>query len=615
MLAWEMSPNGNESASDVPTGADHWRPRLACASSRQSANPQCVPSLALKGIDNRLSASFLFMGPDTLPDRDGRTAMQSDPRVTSIVEFIKSDPALHCYYLLHFPECGDSPLLYSYDLFLFWFISFGRRTYNHPLAIPAAIREAIASPRTTGSNRLMEFVLATTAGKIVDRKEALARYYFQALPKFGLGPFLSRAEMGQFNRGGLLAELAHLAQTLEMRGINTETEISNLFYQLDRLTRTIPPTNVPSISIVGFHRSILGLGEDARSLFECLLDSGINPELVDVSPSTLEPYQPSSAYRAFEALRPNSSVVIFCMPMFEMARVICTLGLLRPPQGQYWIGYWPWETSALPPDWTRAFTFVDEVWCSSQFLYKTYRRYTQKPVVYIPLNVSVPSASRPTDVGELFGSKFTFICVFDFNSRIQRKNPLGAIYAFRAAFPNGTENVQLILKTLHGERQPEDFDAVYAAIGEDERIIIVDGPLSRQEVCWLIQSSQAYLSLHRSEGFGRCLAEAMLLGTPVVGTGWSGSSDFLNEDTGFPIRYRLQEVGAPDYPFAAGEWAEPDIEHAADVMRELYRRGAINPRITSNAKAAVTKLFSRASVSSKLVDRIVAIGRELERGN
>jgi glycosyltransferase involved in cell wall biosynthesis len=528
-----------------------------------------------------------------------------------VANFITSDPALYSYYLVRCDEHVQKDTFESYFRFLLWMILVGRNDYRHPLLIPKAIRDIVSYPNDQGRHPLMNVVLSSMVGEVENRDQARAQYYFHALPKFALGPFVSRAELVEFKRAGGVKEFARLAAAYDPRGADSLAEHAHLADQLNRLASAKPIAALPSVSIVGFHRSVLGLGEDARTLFDCLLDAGIVAELVDVSPSSLEQFDCSHIYGAFEASRPNASVVIFCMPIFEMMRIICTLGLARASR-QYWVGYWPWETTALDPGWTRSFEFVNEVWASSQFLYKMYGSQTNKPVFHVPLNVHIPVPMRPEEIGSLLDSKFNFISVFDFNSRIERKNPLGAIAAFRAAFPKGTEDTQLILKALHGKCRPDDFDTVQDAMVDDERIFLIDRSISRPEVCWLIQNSQAYLSLHRSEGFGRPLAEAMLLGTPVIGTGWSGSSDFLNDDTAFPIRYKLRPVVPTEYPFAAGEWAEPDIDHAADVMRRLYQQGGASPNITANAKRTVTKLFSRMSVSAKLVDRIRAIGHVLE---
>jgi glycosyltransferase involved in cell wall biosynthesis len=536
-------------------------------------------------------------------------------------KFIKSDPALHSYYVLQMagrdePQCDT---IESYCRFLVWFILEGRKRYQHPLVIPQAIRGAMTSLTFEGRHLLMNLALTSTFGAITDDDEALARYYFHSVPQFGLGSFISHAEMNAVKARSPLTHLSRLAEAVEQSGSGA-VKPCELLNQYGRLALASTTVDLPSVSIIGFYKSVLGLGEDTRSLFDCLLDAGVTPELIDVSPQSLEPFAGARAYSAFETsrpngpletLRPNGSIVIFCMPAFEMMRLVCTLGV-TPAQGQYWIGYWPWETTALHASWLRAFEFVDEVWASSIFLREVYSRQTQKRVSHIPLNVHVSAPREPDEIGALLASKFTFLCVFDFHSQIERKNPIGAISAFRAAFPRKTENVQMILKTLHGERRPDEFNAVRAAMDEDERILLVDGALGRAEICWLIQNSQVYLSLHRSEGFGRPIAEAMLLGTPVIGTGWSGNSDFLNEETGFPVRYRLRPVGPTEYPFAAGEWAEPDIEHATDVMRRLYQSGGASHKITLRAKEVVTKLFSRPSISAKLIERLTAIGRAMK---
>jgi len=207
-----------------------------------------------------------------------------------------------------------------------------RKQYQFPIVIPQAIREAIASPNADGRHILMEFALAAVdAGD--DHREPLARYYLEAVPKFGLGPFISRSEIVALQKNLILTETESKAENDKNVSLGT----SEL---LGRLGKASPFPMAPSVSIVGFHRSVLGLGEDARSLFECLLEAGIGAELIDVSPRALEAYESSDKYLAFEASRPTGAVVIFCMPVFEMMRLICTQGL-APSGGQYWIGYWP----------------------------------------------------------------------------------------------------------------------------------------------------------------------------------------------------------------------------------------------------------------------------------
>jgi glycosyltransferase involved in cell wall biosynthesis len=151
---------------------------------------------------------------------------------------------------------------------------------------------------------------------------------------------------------------------------------------------------------------------------------------------------------------------------------------------------------------------------------------------------------------------------------------------------------------------------VQEAIEGEDRIVLIDGALSKSEVNGLIGASQAYVSLHRSEGFGRPIVEAMLLGVPVIATGWSGNSDFLNPRTGFPVRYRLRKIAEGEYPWAAGEWAEPDLDHAATLMRQLCENGGARPALVKAARRTVTRLFSRAEISKKLCNRLKAIQKK-----
>jgi glycosyltransferase involved in cell wall biosynthesis len=545
--------------------------------------------------------------------------MLSRDHRSQVTDFIKSDPAIYSFYLLKCDQHSQKDTLESYCRFLLWLILAGRKEYKYPLVIPKAIRDIVSSPNSEGRHLLMDVALSSMVGEIKDGHEARARYYFHALPKFALGPFVGRAEIVEFNRSGTILALARLAATFNRQGGDSSAETAHLVNQLARISSAVPTPTMPSVSIVGYHRSVLGLGEDVRSLFDCLLDAGVTAELIDISPmarldsgdeAVLARFNRAHIYKAFESSRPNGSVVIFCMPVFEMMRTICMLGLV-PTRQQYWIGYWPWETTELSPGWINAFEFVSEVWASTRFLYETYSKQTRRPVFHIPLNIQVLAPIEPDGIGSLLGSKFTFLSIFDFNSRIERKNPLGAIAAFCRAFPKKTENVQLVLKAIHGERRSDNFDVVRKAADEDKRIVLKNEVLSGEEICWLIQNSQVYVSLHRSEGFGRPIAEAMLLGTPVIATGWSGSTDFLSEETGFPIGYRLRPVAPSEYPFAAGEWAEPDIGHAAAVMRHLYERGGASPNIVLNAKRLITKLFSRTSIGTKLVERLVAIDQVL----
>jgi FkbM family methyltransferase len=186
----------------------------------------------------------------------------------------------------------------------------------------------------------------------------------------------------------------------------------------------------------------------------------------------------------------------------------------------------------------------------------------------IPVPVRDPLAGRAPEPRTPDGVT-RFLFVFDHNSIFERKNPLAAIEAFTTAFPERTD-VRLVLKTINAGKHPGDSERLRMAVARDERIELIEGYLSADEVARLFASADGYLSLHRSEGFGLTVAEAMAHGLPVVATDYGGTSEFLTAETGWPIPYRLVDVGPGNEPYPRdAQWAEPDVAAAAAALREI----------------------------------------------
>ena len=170
-----------------------------------------------------------------------------------------------------------------------------------------------------------------------------------------------------------------------------------------------------------------------------------------------------------------------------------------------------------------------------------------------------------------------FLFVFDHNSVFDRKNPMAAVAAFQRAFPgrpagapDAPAGARLVIKSINGDKHPADRERLRAAAAGDGRIELIEGYLDAGEVHKLYASADCYLSLHRSEGFGLTVAEAMAHGLPVIATGYGGTGEFLTTDTGWPVPYRLVPVGPANPPYPADAlWAEPDLDAAAGAMREV----------------------------------------------
>jgi glycosyltransferase involved in cell wall biosynthesis len=248
----------------------------------------------------------------------------------------------------------------------------------------------------------------------------------------------------------------------------------------------------------------------------------------------------------------------------------------------------------MPRDWLAWAALMDEIWVSSRFIQETFARALPgKPVRYVPLPVPEPAASARgrADFG-LDAGRFTVLAAFDLSSHWARKNPLGAIAAFQRAFPGG--EAQLVLKVGGGEQRAEHLAQLHAATRGMAHVRILTETLPAADLAALIRCCDALLSLHRSEGLGLFIAEAMWLGTPVVATAWSGVLDMLDAENALLVGCRAVAVKPADYPsvMPGARWAEPDIDHAAECLRRLAADAELRRRLSANARRRAERQFS-----------------------
>ncbi len=280
---------------------------------------------------------------------------------------------------------------------------------------------------------------------------------------------------------------------------------------------------------------------------------------------------------------------------------------------KYNIGFWYWELSDLPEEWQGSFDYYNEIWVASAFCHEAISNASPVPVVKIPPSVVVD------DLKELdrkhFGleeGRFTFFFLFDFLSFFERKNPMAVVKAFKEAF-GPDDDVQLVIKCINSESNPELRDSVIKEI-EGFFVKLIDDYLDKDALHTLISLSDCYVSLHRSEGFGLPIAEAMYLGKPVIATGYSGNMEFMNAGNSFPVKYELVEIEKDCGPYKKGRvWAEPDTGHAAELMRIVasdkslageigrnasnYIKEHLNPEVTGRMiQARLERIMSRKRV-------------------
>ena len=278
---------------------------------------------------------------------------------------------------------------------------------------------------------------------------------------------------------------------------------------------------------------------------------------------------------------------------------------------RYNIGYWSWELSHFPEAWHPSLQLVDEVWAPSRFIEQAIADKTSSPVIRMPLAVEFPVPQGMTR--ESFGlseDRFLFLFFFDFTSYVHRKNPHGVIRAFLQAFPDLSDTrVGLVIKMNGMGLRPKEYQAFLESIDcEDPRIILIDKVLTDRETKSLVKLCDCFLSLHRSEGFGRGLAEAMYLGKPVIATGYSGNLDFTNAHNSCLVDYQLIPVREDEYPFGKGQkWADPDIEHAVWFMKRVVTEPHYAQTIGQHAADFIKTHHSSQAVGTKYRGRLEAL--------
>ena len=270
-----------------------------------------------------------------------------------------------------------------------------------------------------------------------------------------------------------------------------------------------------------------------------------------------------------------------------------------------------WELSKVPPRFAESLSRFQEIWAPSEFVRAAFAGAVTVPVLRMPVPVELGEVAPVNRAAYGLPQDATlFLFYFDPSSFVERKNPLAAVEAFHRAFgARGHSDIGLVIKTLDAGPHAGALKKLKSAVGGDDRIHLIEKTMSRPEVNGLIAATDAFVSLHRSEGFGFGLAEAMLLGKPAVGTDYSGNTDFLSRATGYPVPYELVPVGAGEYPDHAGQvWAEPDVAAAARAMASI-----VDDPVAAEVRALAGQAFikthhSLAAVGEQMRDRLVTLG-------
>lgn len=521
--------------------------------------------------------------------------------------------------LMHQVWSDRSDLQLAFDLqtpvdrwrFAEWFITSGRRERS----LPERCYEVVES-----SIRTLRAAEAAAAAAVAAASPEPADMPPPAPPKQSLKVRLSKRALDLAPRvRGLWVGLPQPMRQAVKRALVSGADMPLLEHEMrpGRVARKVEPAHVrfrdpnlqAGISLFGYLHAESGVGEGARRAACAISAAGVACAAHMLTTGGV--FDEDEAFDAVPVSRGPSPYRVALMHVnadqtSHLPRVV-DVGLL---QGKYRIGYWAWELAKFPDAWRSAFDEVDEIWTPSEFVAAAVRGATDKKVRVMPHPVPVPA---PSDFGRghfgLPGDVPLLLTAFDSNSYVGRKNPMAAVRAFRDAFPQrGSDTAHLVVK-LHGRlNRGEELEALMSMVDADPRIHLIDRVLTRAELAGLQQSADAFISLHRSEGFGLNIAECMAAGKVVIATAYGGNTDFCTSDNSLLVGYALRRLASDDYPHADGQaWADPDHDQAVAAVRAALGGGALPREVAAAARATIAGGYSYDAIGHRIAAAVEGI--------
>ncbi len=358
------------------------------------------------------------------------------------------------------------------------------------------------------------------------------------------------------------------------------------------------------VNVVGHISASAGLGGVSRALIRAMIDRGIPVAVLDIDMGLQRAHSsadelPDQVLRVarVEDLPYSINLVNVAIQLLPSVFLRRFPELLAPRFLNAAIVFW--ELPVLPRVWVRALRLCDACVVCSPFLRALIERHLpEMPTVYAEYPLYMPSVTAVerstlgfTESTVLFGASF------DLAGDPARKNPLAILRAFAEAFP-GDEDVGLILKgngRVNNLARHPIGRGIEHATRTDPRIRFVVSTLPYRDVIALYAACDAYVSLHRAEGLGLGPMEAMALGKPVVATGYSGNMGYMTESNALLVRYVLVPTGGCEWQYSrafsgkGAVWAEPDVRHAATLLRSLAENADLRRSIGLTAKRDIAE--------------------------
>ncbi len=366
----------------------------------------------------------------------------------------------------------------------------------------------------------------------------------------------------------------------------------------------------PRLYIITSSNSVTGLGENAKMMKRAFNAISINPVVLNEDLALVEPVPVQSGGSSYQ-FPLNRYIFIYtttpdAIPEVDyLARGVHGLDCIR-------IGLLLWEVSQIPHSHRLTMDILDEIWCPTSYVTHIYKDYFPGKTITVCKGLNYPDDIKDDYLSELGYNKsdFVFLTYFDFGSCIERKNPIAAVKAFKEAFAQNN-NVKMLIKTQnvdpdHWGNRYNRWAELKQAVADDSRITLLETKLEFNDLLRLVKSCNCFVSLHRSEGFGYGLAQALWYGKPVILTGYSGPVDYCTPDVTIHVSYSLVRVEKGEFLHDTenGMWAEPDVLDASVKMREVYENYEASCKNAKVGMERIRRNYSVKSFSLTLQERI-----------
>ena len=398
----------------------------------------------------------------------------------------------------------------------------------------------------------------------------------------------------------------------QLRILRIETDESETVYDFSR--RSSPYSSDFArrhahlgLNVVGFITADLGIGESARAMIRAADAAAIPTSVVALKLNSKNRLGDQTYAARLTDQNPQAITVFHLDP--PAAEELDHHHGKDFRKGKYNIGYFAWELPEFPDSWVSSFAYFDEIWCPSNFVREAIAAKSPLPVITMPHSIGF---ERPREsVAELRSrlglpqNTFLFLTLFDLNSYAERKNPRASLEAFRRA---ALRDSALVIKVQNAEGNPAEFAALQTLAASIPGARIISGTFSRAEIYALEAACDCFVSLHRSEGFGFAIAEAMYLGKPVISTDWSAPAEFVTAQNGCPVPAQLVTLETNHGPYGKGSvWAEPDLDAAAAWMSRLKAEPALAARLGAMARLTMDTHYSPEAIGARYRKRLDAI--------